>query len=146
MYKFEYQTRVLGPLVTPAAKLNRVQEDLDRLRTTQSRTIAEAEFLGVLEQLEQELIQNHTTAELTWDQEAQRAAFIKSLAKLSAVQLVSQGRVDVDTMMQMASLSPADQAQCVRYSTIFATNINNATKEAEQTVTPQDIVPEHLLK
>lgn len=146
MFKFEYVNRILGPLVTPAAKLNRVQTDLQDLNTRPSRTIADAEFMVALESIEADLRARHSKEELVWDDAAQKISYIKALAKRSAVQLVSQGRVDADTMMEIASLSGDDLTTCVRYSTIFATNINTATKEAEQTVTPQDIVPAELLK
>jgi hypothetical protein len=140
MFKFEYVNRILGPLVTPAAKLNRVKTDIQDLLVRPSRSIAEAEFLEVLKTIETDLVAKFSEADLAWTEENQKDAYIKSLAKRSAVLLTSQGRVDVDTMMEISSLAPSDLLLCVRYSTIFATTINNSTKDAEQTVTPQDIV------
>lgn len=145
MTKFEYMLTVLGEQFTPAGQLKKVEYDIvaEQERPFWKRS---KQRIALLKEVKQDLIAKYKPEELAWSEAADKENTIKSIAKRSAVQLVSQGKVDPHTMLAMASLDKEDFSECVKFSTKFASFINHETKEAEKSVTSQDIVPDELMK
>jgi hypothetical protein len=148
MTKFEYITYILGvSAVTPAAQYNKIKEDIETIKGFSFfKDKCDKRKLAMLIELKTDFEKKYQATELNWDYAAQHKEVLHNLAKQSAVQLISQGKVDALTMRKMASLSKDDFAECVKLSTKMASYLNHETKEAEKTVKPQDVVPEEFMK
>jgi len=139
---FEYTTFVLGEHPHPLAQYRQITHDL---------ALAGRFFRGnkenvkVLKKVLAEWNQRNTLSELTSNDDSERMYWIDRLAKRSAVELLSTGKVSSDTMFKMTCLSTESFAECVKRATILADQLNKTTQGAEQSVN-LDTVPADMLK
>ena len=71
--------------------------------------------------------------------------FVERLAKRSAIELLSTGKVSADTMEDMTCLGDDYFVDCVRQATIIATQLNEEVQKAEKTVQQDDVVPKNMM-
>jgi hypothetical protein len=138
---YEYTTFVLGEHPHPLAQYRQITHDL---------SLAKRWFRGnkknvkVLTKVLAEWNQRNTLSELT-NADSERMYWIDRLAKRSAVELLSTGKVSADTMFKMACMTTEDFSECVKRATILADRLNKTTQGAEQSVN-LDTVPADMLK
>ena len=139
---FEYTTFVLGEHPHPLAQYRQIQHDLSLAKRLFR---GNKENVKVLTKVLAEWNQRNTLSELTSDNNSERMYWIDRLAKRSAVELLSTGKVSAETMFKMACMSTEDFAECVKRATILADRLNKTTQGAEQSVN-LDTVPADMLK
>lgn len=147
MTKFEYITYMLGvSAVTPAGQLAKIRDDIENIKELGwYKNRSDKRKLKMLQELEAEMLAKHNSTDLIWDDAAQRKEVIHKIAKTSAAQLISQGKVEALTMSRMMALGNDDFIECVKLSTKIASVVNTKTQEAEKSLTPQDIVPDEFM-
>ena len=147
MNKHEYIAFQLGVCaVTPAAQYNKIKEDIETIKGFSFfKDKHDKRKLAMLNELKNEFEKKYKATELTWDDAAQQKEVLHKIAKTSAAQLISQGKVDSLTMRQMMALNKDDFIECVKLSTKIASVVNDKTQEAEKSLTPQDIVPDEFM-
>lgn len=147
MNKHEYIAYTLGVnAVTPPAQYNKIKEDIATIKSFgifKDRT--NRQKLKMLQELKADFEKKYNATELVWNDAAQQKEVIHNIAKNSAAQLISQGKVDSLTMRKMMALKKDDFVECVKISTKMASAVNHETKSAEKTIIPQDIVPDEFM-
>ena len=71
--------------------------------------------------------------------------WVELLAKRSAVELITNGRVGYDTMNNMTCLSNSAFTSCVKRASIIASQLNDAVQTAEKSVESEDLDPKYLM-
>ena len=130
MNRTEYEAIVLAPLVTPSAKFFKVKQD-----------IAHRADVAGLNSIQEEMTKQYSDAELEINADNNMASLVAQTARKSAIELLSTGRISYETMSVMAGLPAYEMVECVKQSTIIASQLNDLTKKGEDKVTPQDIKP-----
>lgn len=144
--KFEYTTFVLSNYPTVASKYKKICQDLKAEQTADKKLFRKTTpMISLLETLKTEYELSYPADELTMTENKEIEYWVKRLAKEGAVELVSQGKVTVSTMGRISSLPRKHFEECVAEVTKIASYLNHVTKQAEKTVTPQDIVPDDLM-
>lgn len=147
MNKHEYIAYTLGVYaVTPAAQYNKIKEDIAIIKSFGIfKDRMNRQKLKMLQELKADFEKKYKSTDLVWNDAAQQKEVIHNIAKSSAAQLISQGKVDSLTMRKMMALKKDDFVECVKISTKMASAVNHETKAAEKTVVPQDIVPDEFM-
>jgi hypothetical protein len=146
MTKFEYTTFVLGGYPTVASKYQKIQNDIEA-EATKGFFRKNKKQLQLLESVKKDFRETYTDEELDFSDIKQEQEFwVKKLAKQSAVELLSQGKVSSDTMFKVSCLDNDNFVQCIKETTKLSTHLNHIVQEAEKTVEPDDIVPEELMR
>lgn len=139
---FEYTTFVLAEYPHPLAQYRKITSDLK---------LAKRWFRGnkanalVLETVLAEWKDQYDLETLEADLTAEKEYWIDRLAKRSAVELLSTGKVSTETMYKMASFAEADFVECVKKATLLADRLNKTTQSAEQAVN-LNTVPADMMK
>ena len=145
MTKFEYSTFVLGGYPTVASKYRKVNEDL----VVESNKMfgKDKTLITILKSIKSEFESMYEKDELSIDDDLQEKEYwIKKLAKQSAVELLSQGKVSSETMFKVSCLDNNSFEECIKETTKLSTHLNHVVQQAEKTVKPSDIVPEELMR
>ena len=146
MTKYEYSTFVLGTFPTVASKYRKLSDDLqaEKKKGLFKRDNAICKYL---KQLKSEYDNRYESNELSMDDELQEKDYwIHKLAKQGAVELLSVGKVSVDTMSKVSCLDNVSFVECVKQTTKLSSYLNNTVQQAEKAVLPEDIVPEELMR
>ena len=145
MSEFEYTTFVLGRCSSPAAKFAKVTEDLEDARAVPFWKRNRAR-IKMLETAKARLETEYNSSELSFtDATEQLKYYVERLAKRSAVELLSTGKVSADTMEDMTCLGNDYFIDCVKQSTIIASQLNHEVQNAEKSVQQEDVVPLNLM-
>lgn len=145
MTKFEYVQFTLGRLPTPAGKYAQVQEDI-REENRKGFWNKDRQKLAMLKQVKHELEMNNTDTELSFSSEDEEKAYwAKRLAKQGAIELLTIGKLDPETLMRVSCLNDQYFVDCVRDTTVIATELNMVVQDAEKSVKPADIVPPDMM-
>jgi hypothetical protein len=142
--KFEYITFTLASYPTIASKYRKIVEDLGRQHSL-SWYNKDKKFIELLKSIKKEYESSYNIEELVMTEDKEIEYWIKKLAKDGAVELVSQGKVTPETMGKISSLPRKQFEECVAEVTKIASYLNHVSKEAEKTVTSEDIIPDDLM-
>lgn len=142
--KFEYTTFALASYPTVASKYKKICEDLT-LENSRSFFNKNKSLIQLLGNLKSEYESSYPKEELTMTEDKEIEYWIKRLAKEGAVELVSQGKVTSLTMGRISSLPRRHFEECVSEVTKIASYLNHVSKEAERSVTSEDIIPDELM-
>jgi hypothetical protein len=142
--KFEYTTFTLSNYPTVASKYKKICEDLT-LENNRSFFNKNKNLIQLLNNLKSEYESSYPDDELTMTESKEIEYWVKKLAKEGAVELVSQGKVTALTMGRISSLPRKHFEECVSEVTKIASYLNHVSKEAERSVTSEDIIPDELM-
>jgi hypothetical protein len=142
--KFEYITFVLSSYPTVASKYRKICEDLT-LENSRSFFNKNKSLIQLLGNLKSEYESSYPKEELVMTEDKEIEYWIKRLAKEGAVELVSQGKVTASTMGRISSLPRKHFEECVAEVTKVASYLNHVSKEAERSVTSEDIIPDDFM-
>jgi hypothetical protein len=142
--KFEYTTFTLANYPTVASKYKKICEDLT-LENSRSFFNKNKSLIQLLGDLKSEYESSYPKEELVMTEAKEIEYWIKRLAKEGAVELVSQGKVTSMTMGRISSLPRRHFEECVSEVTKIASYLNHVSKEAERSVTSEDIIPDDLM-
>ncbi len=142
--KFEYTTFTLSNYPTVASKYKKICEDLT-LENKRSFFNKNKSLIQLLGDLKSEYESSYPKDELTMTDSKEIEYWIKRLAKEGAVELVSQGKVTASTMGRISSLPRKHFEECVAEVTKVASYLNHVSKEAERSVTSEDIIPDDFM-
>jgi hypothetical protein len=124
--RFEVETFVLGAHPTPARKAQVLMADLLQARAEKHPD------LPVLEAIYADFTKEHNVTELLENIEAQEEEYwVKRLARLAAIDILTIGKVQPEHMNYMASLSDEAFAACVKTATTLAKELNESVREIE---------------
>jgi len=145
MSEFEYSTFVLGRCLTPAAKYSKVNQDIADAtsvpfwRKNKSR-------IKTLKMAKKRLESEYDKSQLSFTSDEEEIKYyVEVLAKRSAVELLSTGKVSTETMTDMTCLGDEWFKDCVKRSTIIASQLNHEVKNVEKSVQQDDVVPENMM-
>ena len=145
MSEFEYSTFVLGRCSTPASKYAKVNSDITEANARPFWRKNKAR-IAMLTAVKKTLAAQHTKDELVFTDDVEQIKyFVERLAKRSAIELLSTGKVSADTMEDMTCLGDDYFVDCVRQATIIATQLNEEVQKAEKTVQQDDVVPKNMM-
>lgn len=145
MSQFEYTTFVLGKCVSPAAKYAKVNQDLEDANAVPFWRKNRAR-IKMLKSVKSKLESEYNTNELQFSNEVDELKHhVERLAKRSAVELLSTGKVSAETMEDMTCLGNDYFIDCVKQSTIIASQLNHEVQGAEQSVKQEDVVPLNMM-
>lgn len=71
--------------------------------------------------------------------------YVERLAKQSAIELLSTGKVSASTMEDMTCLGNQYFIDCVRQATVIASQLNTEVQSAEKSVQQDDVVPLNMM-
>jgi hypothetical protein len=142
--KFEYTTFTLANYPTVASKYKKICEDLT-LENSRSFFNKNKSLIQLLGDLKSEYESSYPKEELVMTEDKEIEYWIKRLAKEGAVELVSQGKVTSLTMGRISSLPRRHFEECVSEVTKIASYLNHVSKEAERSVTSEDIIPDDFM-
>lgn len=142
--KFEYTTFTLAGYPTVTSKYRKICEDL-KTQPSLSFFGRNKEFIKLLTDLKSEYESSYPADELVMTEDKEVEYWVKKLAKEGAVELVSQGKVTPETMGRLSALPRKQFEECVAEVTKIASYLNHVSKEAEKTVTSEDIIPDDLM-
>jgi len=146
MTKFEYITFVLGRCSSTAAKYAKVNQDLEDANAVPFWRKNRAR-IKMLETVKSKLESEYSASELKFTSDVdQLKYYVERLAKRSAVELLSTGKVTAETMEDMTCLGNDYFIDCVRRSTIIASQLNHEVQEAEQSIKHEDVVPLSMME
>tara|TARA_R110000772_G_scaffold18672_1_gene52756 strand:- start:1906 stop:2346 length:441 start_codon:yes stop_codon:yes gene_type:complete len=146
MTKFEYVQFTLGRLPTPAGKYTQIQEDIynEKRKTFWNR---DRKLIAMLKSVKHDIEMKHSSDQLTFaNEEVELEYWAKRLAKQSAIELLTIGKLDTETLMRVSCLDDKHFVTCVRDTTILATELNLVVQDAEKSVNSADIVPIDMMK
>ena len=145
MTKFEYVQFILGRLPTPAGQYAQVQEDI-REENRKGFWNKDRERLSMLKTVKHELEMEYSSEKLSFaNDDEEKAYWAKRLAKQGAVELLTIGKLDPETLMRVTCLNDQYFVDCVRDTTVIATELNMVVQDAEKSVKPADIVPPNMM-
>jgi histone H3/H4 len=145
MSKFEYTTFVMGRCSTPAAKYTKVNEDLEDANAVPFWRKNRA-HIKMLNEVKSGLELEYSTTDLQFSNSIEQIEyFVERLAKRSAIELLSTGKVSSETMEDMTCLGSDYFSDCVRKATVIASQLNNEVQAAEKTVQQDDVVPKNMM-
>lgn len=145
MSEFEYTTFVLGRCSTTAAKYAKVNQDLEDANAVPFWKRNRAR-IKMLNSVKSNLEKSHSSNELNFSSdEEQLMYYVETLAKRSAVELLSSGKVSAETMESMTCLGNDNFVECVKQSTIIASQLNHEVQKAEKSVQQEDVVPLNMM-
>lgn len=142
--RFEYITFTLANYPTVASKYKKICEDLE-VETKRSIFNKNKPLIKLLSDLKSEYKSSYPVDELTMTESKEIEYWVKRLAKEGAVELISQGKVTANTMGKLSSLPRKHFEECVAEVTKIASYLNHVSKEAERSVTSEDIIPDDLM-
>jgi predicted HTH domain antitoxin len=135
---------MLASYPTVASKYRKICEDL-KIESSMSYFGRDKTRRKLLTDLKTEYELSYPAEELIMTESKESEYWIKRLAKEGAVELIAQGKVTSITMSKISSLPRKQFEECVAEVTKIASYLNHISKEAERTVTPDDIVPDDLM-
>lgn len=124
--RFEVETFVLGAHPTNARKAQVLMADLLQAREQKHPD------LPVLEAIYADFAAQHDVTALLNNIEAEEEEYwVKRLARLAAIDILTIGKVQPEHMNYMASLSDDAFAACVKTATSLAKELNESVREIE---------------
>ena len=145
MSEFEYTTFVLGRCSTTAAKYAKVNQDLEDANAVPFWKRNRAR-IKMLTSVKAGLEKANNAADLKFaSDDEQLKYYVEALAKRSAVELLSTGKVSAETMENMICLGTDYFIDCVKKSTIIASQLNHEVQKAEKSVQQEDVVPLNMM-
>jgi|TARA_B110000503_G_scaffold37177_1_gene60829 hypothetical protein len=145
MSEFEYNTFVLGRCISPASKYSKVNNDITEANSVPFWRKNKAR-ITMLTAVKTKLEIQHSSTELKFaDDTEQVKYYVERLAKRSAIELLSTGKVSADTMEDMTCLGNDYFIDCVRKATIIASQLNAEVQKAEKSVQQDDVVPLNMM-
>lgn len=145
MSEFEYTTFVLGRCSSPAAKYAKVNQDLEDANAVPFWRKNRAR-IKMLSTVKSKLEVEYNSSELKFTSDAEQLKYyVERLAKRSAVELLSTGKVSAETMEDMTCLGNDYFIDCVKQSTIIASQLNHEVQGAEKSVKQEDVVPLNMM-
>jgi len=145
MSEFEYTTFVLGRCLTPAAKYAKVNNDINEEKSKPFWRRNKLK-IAMLKSAKASLTKQYTTADLSFvDEISELKYYVERLAKQSAIELLSTGKVSASTMEDMTCLGNQYFIDCVRQATVIASQLNTEVQSAEKSVQQDDVVPLNMM-
>jgi len=108
---------------------------------TKQRKTAKAATLDLSEELSEEVSAEIAAMDIPEDDD--RYHWVQKIGRTAAADLLTIGKVQPETMLQMAALSADDFTEAVKVATGTARELNTATVEAEQELNT-DTIPDSL--
>jgi hypothetical protein len=142
--KFEYNSFTLSNYPTVASKYKKICDDLT-LENKRSFFNKNKSLIQLLNDLKLEYESSYPTDELIMTETKEIEYWVKRLAREGAVELVSQGKVTASTMGRISSLPRKHFEECVAEVTKVASYLNHVSKEAERSVTSEDVIPDDFM-
>jgi hypothetical protein len=146
MSQFEYTTFVLGKCSSIAAKYAKVNQDLENANAApfwrKNRS-----YIAMLKSVKAKMESEYNASELKFASDVDQLQYhVKRLAQRSAIELLSTGKVTAETMEDMTCLGNDYFIDCVKQSTIIASQLNHEVQNAEQSVKQEDVVPLSMME
>jgi hypothetical protein len=124
--RFEIETFVLGAHPTPARKAQVLTQELMQARETQHPD------LQILEAIYKDFSAEHDIEALMADIDSSEEEYwVKRLAKLAAIDILTIGKVQPEHMNYMVALEDEAFAACVKTATSIAKQLNYEVQQIE---------------
>lgn len=137
MTKFEYVTFTLGRLPMPAGKYQKVLDDISCNK--------DKELVSMLQSVKKDLEKEYSKEELTFTPESELAYWTQLLAKQSAIELLTSGKLSTETLTRVTCLPHDEFLKSVKETTVIATHLNSVIQQAEKSITPDDVIPPEMM-